>query len=75
MKTDMERQNNMAKYRVTPCVNYVCAGLCKKGRAASYSGYCQHCSLYEPRCKEKTVNKKKQKLEKIRKREDGKENV
>lgn len=28
----------MAKDRLTPCLYYVCAGLCQKGRKAEYSG-------------------------------------
>lgn len=57
----------MAKYRETPCEFYVCINLCKKDRKAEHNGYCQKCELYKPRCKERHLNKKKEKLEKIRK--------
>ena len=59
----------MAKDRLTPCKFYVCAGECKKGREASHGSYCQHCDKYVPRDKVRHLNKKKQKLEKIRKKE------
>lgn len=53
------------KDRETPCKHYVCAGLCTKGRKADHAHYCQRCNKYEPRCKERHINKKKQKLDKI----------
>ena len=59
----------MTKDRLTPCLYYVCAGLCKKGRKAEYSGYCQKCNKYKPRIREKHISRKKQKLEKIREKE------
>lgn len=59
----------MAKDRETPCLHYVCAGLCKKGRKADHSHYCQKCSKYEPRARVRHLNKKKQELDKIRKNE------
>lgn len=60
----------MAKDRIQPCVSYVCEGaVCKKGRKAEHSGYCQKCSKYEPRARVKEVNRKKSKLEKIRNKE------
>ena len=61
----------MAKDRITVCEYYVCAELCKKGRKADYNGYCQKCDKYKPRAKEKHLNKKKEKLEKIRKAEEA----
>lgn len=33
----------MATDRQTPCLYYVCAGLCTKGRKADHAHYCQHC--------------------------------
>lgn len=39
----------MAADRQTPCLYYVCAGLCKKGCKADHAHYCQHCSKYKPR--------------------------
>ena len=39
----------MSKDRQTPCLYYVCAGLCKKGRKADHAHYCQHCNKYKPR--------------------------
>lgn len=59
----------MAKDRETPCLYYVCAGLCTKGRKADHAHYCQKCSKYEPRVRERHLNKKKQQLDKIRKNE------
>ena len=57
----------MAKDRETPCLYYVCAGQCTKGRAAEHKGYCQRCDKYCPRAKVAHKNKKKEKLAKIRK--------
>ena len=31
----------MATDRQTPCLFYICAGLCKKGRKADHAHYCQ----------------------------------
>lgn len=59
----------MAKLRETPCEFYICAGQCKKGRGADHYHYCQHCDKYRPRAKVRHLNKKKQKLDKIRKNE------
>lgn len=59
----------MAKDRITLCLYYVCAGECSKGREANHNGYCQKCDKYKPRAKEKHVNLKKQKLDKIRRME------
>lgn len=59
----------MAKYRETVCKSYVCFGLCEKGREASQSGYCQHCNKYEPRARERHINQKKQKLERLRRKQ------
>ena len=47
--------NRIAKDRITPCLYYICAGECKKGRQNIIDAV-------------KSVNKKKQKLEKIKKR-------
>lgn len=59
----------MSKDRETPCESYVCAGLCKKGRKADHAHYCQKCDKYKPRARVRHLNKKKQELEKIRKKE------
>lgn len=59
----------MAKDRETPCKSYVCEGECKKGRTAEHKGYCQKCDKYVPRAKVRHLNRKKQELEKIRKKE------
>ena len=54
----------MATDRQTPCLYYVCAGLCKKGRKADHAHYCQHCNKYKPRERVRYKNRKKEKLEK-----------
>lgn len=59
----------MAKYRETVCMYYISAGECKKGREASHNGYCQKCDKYCPRAKVRHINKKKKKLNEIRKNE------
>ena len=56
----------MATDRQTPCLYYVCAGLCKKGRKADHAHYCQHCNKYKPRARVRYMNQKKEKLEKIK---------
>ena len=58
------------KDRIEPCKFYVCANSpCEKGRDAEHNGYCQHCKLYVPRARIKHLNLKKQKLQKIRRKE------
>ena len=52
----------MSRYRIEPCVGYVCKGNCSKGRIADHRGYCQKCSLYEKRVKLKHKNLKKEKI-------------
>ena len=59
----------MAKDRITLCKYYVCAGKCTNGREAEHNGYCQKCGKYVPRVRERHLNKKKQELEKIKRRE------
>ena len=59
----------MASDRQTPCLYYICAGMCKKGRKADHTHYCQHCDKYTPRARVRYKNQKKEKLEKIRKNE------
>lgn len=54
----------MAKDRLTPCVSYVCQGVCEKDRDADHNGYCQRCDKYKPRAKVKHKNIKKEKLQK-----------
>lgn len=60
----------MAKFRETVCIYYVSAGVCKKGREASHKGYCQKCDKYYPRARERHINKKKMKLEEVRRKEE-----
>lgn len=59
----------MSRDRQAPCLYYVCAGLCEKGREADYSHYCQCCDKCVPRARVKYKNLKKEKLDKIRKTE------
>ena len=60
----------MAKDRITVCTYYLSYGaICEKGRKAEHNGYCQKCDKYVPRVHEKHINKKKQKLDKIRRNE------
>lgn len=59
----------MSRDRITPCKFYENEGNCSKGREGTLHGYCQKCDKYIPRVKEKHLNKKKQELEKIRKKE------
>lgn len=59
----------MATDRQIPCLYYVCAGLCKKGRKADHTHYCQHCNKYKPRARVRYKNQKKEYLERIRKEE------
>ena len=59
----------MAKDRLTPCKFYIAKGECSKGRIAEQKGYCQKCDKYVPRVRERHLNKKKQKLDKIRRSE------
>lgn len=59
----------MAKDRETPCLYYVCAGLCQKGRKADHAHYCQKCSKYKPRAKVRHLNRKKAELDKIKRNE------
>lgn len=63
----------MAKDRIEPCIYYICAGECQKGREADHNGYCQKCKKYVPRVRTKHPNIKKQKLEKIRNDERSKD--
>ena len=60
----------LAKDRITPCLYYICAGKCKKGRDAEHNRYCQKCDKYKPRVRERHLNIKKQKLDKIRRNEE-----
>ena len=59
----------MSKERQTPCEFYVCEGDCIKGREGTHNKYCQRCDKYKARAKVKHLNLKKQKLEKIKKKE------
>ncbi|MBH1940966.1 hypothetical protein I5677_08695 [Mobilitalea sibirica] len=59
----------MAKDRETVCIHYISIGVCKKEREAIHKGYCQKCDKYEPRSRERHINLKKKKLDKIRSEE------
>lgn len=59
----------MAKDRIEPCKHYVCLHVCVKGREAEHNGYCQKCNKYEPRVRQRHLNEKKRKLDKIRSKE------
>lgn len=59
----------MAKDRETPCLYYICAGECKKGRKSNHMHYCQKCDEYRPRARVRHINQKKRKLQKIREKE------
>lgn len=62
-------ETEMSKYRETPCKYYQSIGKCSKGREAVHSGYCQHCNKYCPRARVRHINKKKQYLEKERRKD------
>ena len=57
--------------RITPCVYYVCKGECENGRDAEHTGYCQRCDKYQPRAKVRHINKKKQYLDKLNRKDKG----
>ena len=57
------------KRQRNPLPDYICMGECKKGRDANHWHYCQKCDKYKPRARVRHLNKKKEKLEKIRKSE------
>lgn len=59
----------MTTDRRTPCLYYICSGLCEKGRKADHAHYCQKCNKYKPRAGVRCNNQKKEKLDKIRKNE------
>ena len=60
----------MAKDRETPCMYYICAGECTKGREAEHTGYCQRCDKYRPRAKVRHLNQKKIKIQNLQKKEN-----
>lgn len=59
----------MARDRETVCIYYVAAGQCRKGREASHEHYCQKCDKYYPRARVRHMNRKKETLRKIQKKE------
>lgn len=59
----------MSKLRETPCKYYVCKGECTKGRDAEQTGYCQTCDKYISRVRERHLNQKKIKIEKLKSKE------
>lgn len=60
-----EGEDIMAKLREEVCLYYIAFGQCQKGREASQKGYCQKCSCYVPRSRNRHLNKKKQELQKV----------
>ena len=61
----------MAHDRLTPCKYYISKGVCSKGRKAEHNGYCQKCDKYLPRVRERHLNEKKIKLDKMRRKDEG----
>lgn len=63
----------MAKTRELPCIHYVCAHSCDLGKDAEFYGLCQTCPSWSPRkgSKPARTDNRKQKLDKIEKRENG----
>lgn len=59
----------MAHYRETPCEFYICKNSCKKDKKAEHNGLCQTCDKYRPRAKVRHINKKKQYLDKLKRKE------
>ena len=64
----------MAKTRERACRYYICEGQCKKGRKGDFDGTCQHCDKYNPlpgsrKFIKKIVQNRKNKMDKIMKRE------
>ena len=59
----------MSKDRETVCIHYVSMGVCAKDREACHKGYCQKCDKYDPRSKERHIDLKRKKLNKIRSQE------
>ena len=59
------------KTREIVCQFYICKGSCAKGKNAAQYGICQHCKKYRKKegAAPARTDKRKQKLEKIRKRE------
>ncbi len=49
----------MATDRQTPCLYYVCAGLCTKGRKADHAHSCKRCDKYKPRARVIKIRRKK----------------
>ncbi|RKJ07162.1 hypothetical protein D7X87_00450 [bacterium D16-54] len=60
----------MARDRETVCMYYMAAGQCKKGREASHTHYCQRCDKYMPRARVRHKNLRKEKLRRIKEREN-----
>ncbi len=63
-----EKKLLMAKDSLTSCKFYEAFGVCPKGRTADHSGYCQKCDKYLLRVREQHRNRKREKLEKLRKK-------
>lgn len=59
----------MTKDRIEICSHYICKDICELGREANHNRYCQKCNKYNPRTKKKHINRKKQKLNNIKKKE------
>lgn len=56
----------MTKFRETICKYYISRGSYEKNRDAEYKGFCQHCTKYEPRLREKHENRKRKYNDKVR---------
>lgn len=56
------------------CKYYICAGVCSQGKSCSVWSSMQHCGSYVPDLNSKPLreNNKREKLEKIRRKENGK---
>lgn len=62
------------KEKQRPCIYYICEKNCELGREGTHKKYCQRCDHYTPdkRYKLNKKNIKREKLEKIKKREYNK---
>ena len=63
----------MARDREIACKYYECEGKCVKGREGTFYHYCQKCDKYDPikHRRRQKKNLKKEKLEKIKMKEDS----
>lgn len=61
----------MARTRELPCIHYICAHNCDLDKDAEFYGLCQTCPSWKPRkgSKPARTDNRKQKMEKIRKKD------